>query len=151
MSARERLTRLLVSGALACSLSSCAHLVVLHDPLTAPEHNDLGVAYEAGGQPKLAAREYRRSLRLAPGQAHTRVNLGNVHAATGNWRAAERCFRRALRDSAANADAMNNLAIALHRRGRRPEEARLWAERAVAAAGKRDSLYRATLAEVGGP
>ena len=140
--------RLSAAAVAAIALAGCAHLVVLHDPLTAVEHNDLGVAYEAGGQPGLAAREYHRSLRLDAHQGRARVNLGNVDAARGRWRAAEKSYRRALRDSVTDADAMNNLAIALSRQGRRPDEARAWAERAVTTGGERDSLYRATLDEV---
>lgn len=132
----------------AQALMSCSHIVVLHDPLTASEHNDLGVAYESRGQLDLAAKEYRKALRLDPGQSRTRVNLGNILAANGQWSDAEKCYRRALRDSTTNYDAMNNLAIALLRQGQRRDEARALAERAVAAGGGRDSLYRATLAEV---
>ena len=43
---------------------------------------------------------------------------------------------------------MNNLAVALLRQRRRLDEAHALAERAVAAGGERDSIYRATLAEV---
>lgn len=140
------------SVALACVglpiLAGCSHIVILHDPLTAAEHGDLGVAYESTGKLDLAAREYRRSLKLDPRQSRTRVNLGNVQAAQGKWRAAEKSYRRALADSATNADAMNNLAVALLRQGRRGTEARALAERAVAIGGARDSIYRATLAEV---
>jgi Flp pilus assembly protein TadD len=133
--------------ALALALAGCAHLVVLHDPLTASEHNDLGVAYESSGQTELAAKEYRRALSLDPHQARARVNLGNVEAANGRWRRAEGHYRRALRDSSTDYDAMNNLAVALLKQGRL-DEARALAERAVAAGGERDSIYRATLAEV---
>ena len=129
-------------------LTGCSHLVILHDPLTATEHGDLGVAYESTGKLDLAAREYRRSLKLDPRQSRTRVNLGNVQAAQGRWRSAEKSYRRALADSATNADAMNNLAVALLRQGRQGPEARALAERAVATGGERDSIYRATLAEV---
>jgi Flp pilus assembly protein TadD len=129
-------------------LTGCAHLVLLHDPLTASEHNDLGVAYESSGQLELAAREYRKALRLDSHQARARVNLGNIEAANERWGSAEDCYRRALSDSSTDYDAMNNLAIALLRQGRRLDEARSLAERAVAAGGERDSLYRATLAEV---
>jgi Flp pilus assembly protein TadD len=143
---RPALTVLTVS--LVTTLTGCAHLVVLHDPLTASEHNDLGVAYESSGQLDLAAREYHRALRLDSHQARARVNLGNVEAASGRWGSAEKCYRRALSDSSADYDAMNNLAVALLRQGRRLDEARALAERAVAAGGERDSVYRATLAEV---
>ena len=129
-------------------LASCSHFVVLHDPLTASEHNDLGVAYESTGRLDLAANEYRRALRLDSHQTRARVNLGNIEAARGRWPSAEKCYRRALADSATNTDAMNNLAIALLRQSRRLDEARTLAERAVAAGGGRDSIYRATLAEV---
>lgn len=130
-----------------CLLQSCAHIVVLRDPLTASEHNDLGVAYEASGQASLAAKEYKKSLRLDPHQSRTWVNLGNVSAAAGEWSAAEKSYRRALRDTA-DADAMNNLAVALLRQDRSHEEARVWAERAVTVGGARAPVYRATLAEV---
>lgn len=133
-------------GSLA--LASCSHLVVLRDALTASEHNDLGVAYEASGETALAVREYRRSLRLDPHQGVTWVNRGNAEAAQGRWRDAERSYRRALVESPANADAKNNLAVALLHQGRHLDEARTLAEAAVAAGGARDSVYRATLAEV---
>jgi Flp pilus assembly protein TadD len=129
-------------------LSGCAHLVLLHDPLTASEHNDLGVAYETKGELDLAAGEYRHALRLDPHQTRARVNLGNIEAARERWRSAEKLYRRALADSSTNVDAMNNLAIALLKQGRGLDEARALAERAVAAGSGRDSIYRATLAEV---
>src|SRR2546427_11957567 len=79
------------------ALVGCGHLVVLNDPLTAAEHNDLGVAYERAGQRELAAREYHKALRRDRGFAVARVNLGNLAAASGRWSEAERCYRRALR------------------------------------------------------
>ena len=130
------------------ALASCAHLVVLHDPLTASEHNDLGVTYEATGKPELAAREYRKALKLDSHNARARVNLGNIEAAAGRWKSAEKSYRRALRDAPADGDAMNNLAVALLRQRRNLDEARTLAERAVALGGERDSVYRATLAEI---
>ena len=134
--------------ALALGATGCSHLVVLHDPLSAAEHNDLGVAYESGGQRDLAAREYRRALRRDPALVRARVNLGNLEAASGRWKRAEACYRRALKDAPSDADALNNLAVALLRQRRNLGEARTLAERAVAVGGARDSIYRATLEEV---
>jgi Flp pilus assembly protein TadD len=136
--------------AVSVTLAGCAHLVVLHDPLSAGEHNDLGVVYETNGQPDLAAQEYRKALRLDPHQARARVNLGNIEAAKGRWASAETCYRRALGDSSTDFDAMNNLAVALLRQNRKLGEARSLAARAVASGGGRDSLYRSTLSEVNG-
>jgi len=154
MSARGSIVRRCVRAFAAVlaltAAGGCAHLVVLHDALTADEHNDLGVVYQSHGQPELAAKQFKRSLRLAPRSSRARVNLGGVQAAMGNWRGAERSFRRALRDSATDADAMNDLAVALLHRRHRLDEARALAERAVASGGERDSVYRATLAEVCG-
>jgi Flp pilus assembly protein TadD len=133
---------------LATLAAGCAHLVLLHDPLSANEHNDLGASYEARGQLDLAAHEYRAALHLDKHHRQARFNLGNVAAAQGQWRDAEKCYRRALRDSTTDADVMNNLAIALLRQGRNLDEAHELAERAVALGGERDSAYRATLAEV---
>lgn len=135
-------------AALVMTSSGCSHLIVLNDPLTASEHNDLGVVYESNGQRELAAKEYRRALRRDAHSARARVNLGNIEAASGRWRAAEVHYRRALRDSSTDLDAMNNLAFALVRQQRRLDEAHELASRAAAAGGERDSIYRATLAEV---
>ena len=139
-----------LGAALACALATaaCSRIVVLHDPLTAPEHNDLGVAYEAQGRLDLAAREYRRALKRDPRFGRARLNLGNVEAAAGRWARAEREYRRAMVDLPADPDPPNNLAVALLRRGRALDEAETLALKAVDLAAGRDSLYRATLAEV---
>lgn len=134
-------------AALALMIAGCSRFVILHDPLSATEHNDLGVAYESKGQFDLAAKEYQHALTLEPRRSATRVNLGNVEAARGDWKSAESQYRRALVDSATNTDAMNNLAFALVRQRRNLDEARSLAERAVAGGGERDSIYRATLEE----
>ena len=133
---------------LVAALVGCSRIVVLNDPLTAAEHNDLGVAYESTGKPDLARREYRAALRLDPRLTRARVNLGNLEAEARRCGPAEDCYRRALRDSPADADALNNLAVALVRQRKSLAEAESLAIKAVAADGERDSLYRATLADV---
>ena len=129
--------------------AGCGHIVVLHDPLRAPEHNDLGVAYESHGELDLAAREFRAAIRQDPHFARAWLNLGNVAAARGRWDQAVRCYRRALGEDRHSADAMNNLAYALIQvRGGDLAEAEALARAAVTADGERDSLYRSTLEEV---
>lgn len=129
-------------------LGGCAHFVVLNDPLTSTEHNDLGVVYESNGDLSHAAKEYRRALKLDSHQVRARVNLGNIEAANERWRKSEKHYRRALADSANDADAMNNLAVALLRQGRELDEAHSLAERAAVSGGERAPIYLATVAEV---
>ena len=137
-----------LAAAAGISLAGCAHFVILNDPLSAAEHNDLGVAYENRGESDLARREYRAAIRRDRRLVRAHVNLGNLEASRGRWRAAEERYRGALRLAPDDADALNNLAIALLRRGHELDEATRCAERAVALGGARDSIYRATLAEV---
>jgi Flp pilus assembly protein TadD len=136
-----------IGVALALAIAGCGHLVVLNDPLTAAEHNDLGVAYERSGHADLAEREYKKALKRDGHFTVARVNLGNLAAASGRWSEAERCYRKALAQRPDDADAMNNLATVLLKRGKDLDEAEQLAMRAVATGG-RDSLYRATLVEV---
>lgn len=130
------------------ALSGCSRFVILNDALTAPEHNDLGVAYERGGQDLLAAAEYRRALRRDPDYALARLNLGNLAARSERWGEAERHYRRALMNAPSDPDGRNNLAIALLRLSRRDDETEWMARSALALGIAEDSIYRATLAEV---
>jgi Tfp pilus assembly protein PilF len=135
-----------VAGAMC--LAGCGHLVVLHDPLTPAERNDLGVAYEAKGEYDLAAREYNRALKGDPRMVRARVNLGNLSARKSDWSAAEREFRRALSVDKDDGDANNNLAVALLQQNKKLDEAEAAVSRALAVPSTRDSIYRTTLTEV---
>ena len=143
MTARRAGLVLLLS--LAATATACSRIVILNDPLSAEEHNDLGVVYEREGRADLAEREYRRALKRDPALVRARVNLGNLEAASGRWKQAEGEYRRALRIDPSDPDALNNLAHALLAGGGDLEEAERLAERAVAAGMPRDSIYRATL------
>jgi len=136
--------------ALAVCISGCGRIAILTDPLSAAEHNDLGVAYEKKGERELAEREYRRALAHDRHFARARVNLGNCAAARGEWSDAEREYRRALQDMPGDPDARNNLAFAMLRRGRANQEAEWLARSAVALAPSpaADSTYRTTLDEL---
>lgn len=102
-------------------LIGCARprIVVLHDPLTAEEHNDLGVAYLGQGQLDLAEREFQLALRKDGDLAAAHYNLGLTFHQRGDWRRAERAYRRALTLDPQSAAARNNLANTLLARGDR--------------------------------
>lgn len=136
-----------LAGALALLVAGagCGRFVILHDPLSAAEHNDLGVAYESAGKPGLARREYRRALKLDSGLTIARVNLGNLDASEARWRSAEKHYRRALRDAPADPHALNNLAWVLYRQGRNLDEAEAFARRALESASDADTAFTNTL------
>jgi tetratricopeptide (TPR) repeat protein len=124
---------------------SVPRIIVLNDPLTAVQHNDLGVAYEQRQDFELALRSYGRAAEMDRAWAQPLVNAGNVHAAAGQWRQAEANYRQALRRQNDDAGAMNNLAWVLLRQDRL-DDALQWAQRAALADGQPAVLD--TLAEV---
>lgn len=94
-------------------LSGCASLYAsyfMDDPLTAEEHNNLGVIYEREGKYDLALKEYKLAL-SADGELVTPlVNIGNVYMKQGNYKEAEKYYKKALKKDKHNLGAANNLA-----------------------------------------
>ncbi len=114
------------------ALWSCAmpQIIVLDDPLSAPEHNDLGVVYENKGMFDLAEKEYHKALKKQDDWAVPCFNLGNLYYRQGNLDKAEQSFRKALDIDADNPDLLNNLAYLLYEQGR-IAEAKAFIDRAL--------------------
>jgi len=95
-------------------ISGCGYLPVnvllMKDPLTAEEHNDLGVAYENEGKYELAIREYKAALKKNNEMVVPLVNIGNVFLKQKNYSEAEKYYEMALRMDPYNLEAANNLA-----------------------------------------
>jgi tetratricopeptide (TPR) repeat protein len=95
-------------------ISGCAYLpinvLLMKDPLTAEEHNDLGVAYENEGKYELAIREYKTALKKNNQLIVPLVNIGNVFLKQGNYSEAEKYYKKALSMDPYNLEAANNLA-----------------------------------------
>ncbi len=93
--------------------SGCASLqtsLFMKDPLTAEEHNNLGVIYEREGKNDLAIREYKSAIRNDDTLVTPLVNLGNVYFKEGKFTKAERSYEKALELDVTNLEAANNLA-----------------------------------------
>ncbi len=125
--------------------SRLPRLIVLEDPLSAPEHVDLGVAYERKGELDLAAREYERALRKDAGLVQARVNLGNVRLAQKKYAEARREYLRALEARPGDLEAENNLAWVALGSGEGIDDALRRLESAVAAAPSRPPAVLDTL------
>jgi tetratricopeptide (TPR) repeat protein len=95
-------------------ISGCGYLpinvLLMKDPLTAEEHNDLGVAYENEGKYELAIREYKAALKKNNELIVPLVNIGNVFLKQGNYTEAEKYYKKALSMDPHNLEAVNNLA-----------------------------------------
>lgn len=128
------------------ALTGCAtpRIVVLSDPLTAREHNDLGGSYEAAGQLDLALKSYEAAAAKDRSWDQPLINLGNVHAALGDWAQARESFRLALTRNPENPEAMNNLAYALVEL-EEPRESMEWSAGAMNAEPD-NPLFKATMA-----
>jgi tetratricopeptide (TPR) repeat protein len=93
--------------------SGCASIYASYtteDPLTAEEHNNLGVIYEKEGKYDLAIREYKRAASADGDLVVPLVNLGNVYQKKGEAKEAEKYYKKALRKDEHNIEAANNLA-----------------------------------------
>lgn len=95
-------------------ISGCGYLpinvLLMKDPLTAEEHNDLGVAYENEGKYELAIREYKTALKKNNQLVVPLVNIGNVFLKQENYSEAEKYYKKALSMDPYNLEAANNLA-----------------------------------------
>jgi tetratricopeptide (TPR) repeat protein len=94
-------------------LLGCAAGRPPQDPLSADEHNDLGVAYFEQGESRRAAGEFERAVALRPAWARALVNLGDARLALGEVPAAIDAYQRAVALAPDDPAAANNLAWAL--------------------------------------
>ena len=91
---------------------SCAHISAVlnyEDPLTAEEHNNLGVAYEKEEKYKLAIKEYKLASKKDEELVIPLINIGNVYYKQGKFNKAEKYYRKALDKDDKNVLAANNL------------------------------------------
>ena len=131
--------------ALGLALVGCAATGPSRDPLTADEHNDLGVAYFERGESRRALGEFERAVALRPGWARALVNLGDTRLALGDVGGAIEAYRRAVAITPDDPGAANNLAWALLQDSARWPEAEPIIEGALARQPERRGYYLDTL------
>jgi len=133
------LLMLLVAG---CALPK---IVILDDPLTAQQHNDLGVAYEEKGDFALAEKEYEKALKKNRDWVIPYLNLGHLYYRQEQLDRAEHILREGLRARGDHPDLLNNLAWVLMEKGRL-EHAQYLVDKAIAIEDKEE--YRDTRREI---
>jgi Flp pilus assembly protein TadD len=117
-------------------------IIVIDDPLTAEQHNDLGVAYEQKGDFDLAAKEYEKAIKKNKEWVIPYLNLGHLYYRQDKLDRAESILRDGLRAKGDHPDLLNNLAWVLMEKGQ-PQEAKALIDKAIAIEDKEE--YRDTL------
>ncbi|MEW6144775.1 MAG: tetratricopeptide repeat protein [Thermodesulfobacteriota bacterium] len=113
---------ILILSLIASGCASVYGPYFAEDPLTAEEHNNLGVIYEREGKYDLAVREYKRAASADRELVVPLVNLGNVYQKKGETEEAEKYYKKALKKDRRNIEAANNLASLYIETGENYEE-----------------------------
>jgi len=119
--------KLLFFTLLSFLLSTCSipKIIVYDDPLTAYEHNNLGVVYLKQGKFELAEREFIKAIKKKPEWSIPYFNMGNLYYTLNRYDEAESYYRKAIKIEPQNTDAINNLAYLLYEQKRFDEALKL--------------------------
>jgi Tfp pilus assembly protein PilF len=123
-----------MTAALLIALCGCAvpGIIILHDPLSSPQHTELGTIYESAGKPALAMREYREAVRKDSTALKPLMRLAELSYRRGDLDTAAVLYERVLEQAPHDGDALNNLAWVLIEAGEKLDRAREVAARAAA-------------------
>jgi Flp pilus assembly protein TadD len=133
---------LIVAG---CAMPKIPQIIVIDDPLTAEQHNDLGVAYEEKGNFDLAGKEYEKAIKKNRAWVIPYLNLGHLYYRQDKLDQAERALREGLRVKGDHPDLLNNLAWVLMEKGQL-KDARALIDKAIAMEDKEE--YQDTRREI---
>ena len=141
------MTKRMLPVLLMLLLASCAmpKIVVIDDPLTAQQRNDLGVAYEEKGDFALAGKEYEKAIKKNRDWVIPYLNLGHLYYRQDKLDQAERALREGMRVKGDHPDLLNNLAWVLMEKGQY-EQATALIDKAIAIEDKEE--YRDTRREI---
>ncbi len=129
----------------ACSLP---RIIVLHDPLTADEHDKLGRVYESQGKLDLAAEQYREALKQDKNHLPSLLLLGDLSYRIMDYPEAESTYTKAIKLDPKNGDVRNNLAWVYIRTGRHLDKAKELITQALALEPSHRPYYLDTLGVV---
>jgi len=129
----------------ACAMPKIPQIIVIDDPLTAEQHNDLGVAYEEKGDFALAEKEYEKAIKKNRDWVIPYLNLGHLYYRQDKLDQAERSLREGLRVKGDHPDLLNNLAWVLMEKGQL-KDAKALIDKAIAIEDKEE--YQDTRREI---
>lgn len=139
---------LFVNSALLFFGCSLPRIIILHDPLTTEEHDNLGRIYESEGKFDLATEQYREALKKDPQHVASLLLLGDLSYRMKDYADAESAYTKAIKLDAHNADVRNNLAWVYIQTGTRLDKAKELTTEALALNPGRRPYYLDTLGVV---
>ncbi len=89
-----------------CSLPK---IIILHDPLSAEEHNNLGRIYESQNNFEQAMQQYHSALKKDPNFVPSLLLLGDLSYRLKKYSDAETAYKKAIKLQPENGDIYNNL------------------------------------------
>ncbi len=137
-----------IIGAFILSACSLPRIIVLHDPLTPEEHDNLGRIYESEGKADLALDQYRQALEKNEDHLPSLLLLGDLSYKKGDYSGAESAYRKALKQEPKNGDVMNDLAWVFIRTGKNLDKAKELVTGALSVNPAHRSYYLDTLGVV---
>ncbi|HET6489714.1 MAG TPA: tetratricopeptide repeat protein [Syntrophales bacterium] len=129
----------------SCAMPKMPQIIVIDDPLTAEQHNDLGVAYEQKGDFDLAGKEFEKAIKKNKDWVIPYLNLAHLYYRQDKLDEAESTLREGLRLKGDHPDLLNNLAWVLMEKGQL-KEAKALIDKAIAIEDKEE--YRDTRQEI---
>jgi len=129
----------------SCAMPKIPQIIVIDDPLTAQQHNDLGVAYEEKGNFDLAGKEYEKAIKKNKDWVIPYLNLGHLYYRQDKLDQAERALREGLRIKGDHPELLNNLAWVLMEKGQL-KDAKALIDKAIAIEDKEE--YQDTREEI---
>ncbi|OGW49638.1 MAG: hypothetical protein A2078_05995 [Nitrospirae bacterium GWC2_57_9] len=100
---------------------SVPRVIILHDPLTAEDHEQLGRIYEGQGKSDLAVVQYQEAVKKDRKRVSSLLLLGDLSFRISDYVQAESAYRQAIDLDPGNGDVRNNLAWVYIRTGRKLE------------------------------
>lgn len=128
-----------------CSLP---RIIIINDPLSVEEHNNLGRIYESQGKAELAGQQYRAALKKDPNASSSLLLLGDLSYRTRNYSEARSAYAKALKFQPGNGDIYNNLAQVYLGQNTEIEEAEALVRKALALSPEHRAYYLDTLGSV---
>ncbi|MRR37981.1 tetratricopeptide repeat protein [bacterium] len=142
---KQFILALIILVVASCAMPKIPQIIVIDDPLTAEQHNDLGVAYEEKGDFALAGKEYEKAIKKNRDWVIPYLNLGHLYYRQDKLDQAEKALREGLRVKGDHPDVLNNLAWVLMEKGQL-KEAKTLIDKAIAIEDKEE--YRDTREEI---